>query len=90
MTGFTVKTEIYYLLAMGRYGADWMDACCVYGDMSHDQWKTSGLVGIQSIRYTEAAFSSIRLHVLHYLIICDGITCVIHHLVELWLSWSKT
>ena len=24
MTGFTVKTEIYYLLAMGRYGPDWI------------------------------------------------------------------
>eukprot|EP01048_Picozoa_sp_COSAG05_P013523 COSAG05_NODE_1448_length_4863_cov_4.217674_1_plen_37_part_10 len=33
------------------------------------------LVGIQSIRYTEASFPSIRLHVLYHLIICDGITC---------------
>ena len=42
-----------------------LPSCYVYGDMSHDQWKTSGLVGIQSIRYTEASFPSIRLHVLY-------------------------
>ena len=29
----------------------------------------------------EASFPSIRLHVLYHLIICDGITCVTHHLI---------